>query len=58
MVIPRHHACDFCGKNLGDRRDMYYIIKSKHNTFGTTKHDICPKCMDKIIKGVENYEKC
>ena len=53
MIIPKHRECDFCGKYLGGRRDVYYIIKSKHNTFGTRKHDICSECMYAIEQEIE-----
>lgn len=53
MIIPKHRECDFCGKYLGGRRDVYYIIKSKHNTFGTRKHDICSECMYTIEQEIE-----
>ena len=44
MVIPRHYECDICGKDLGDRHERRYIIKSK-GSLGTRKHDICSECM-------------
>lgn len=53
MIIPKHRECDFCGKYLGGRREMYYVIKSKHNTFGTKKHDICSECMYAIKQEIE-----
>lgn len=49
MVIPRHHECDFCGKDLSDRR---YIIKSK-GSLGTRKHDVCSDCMYEIAREIE-----
>lgn len=47
MVIPRHHECDFCGKNLSGRRERCYIIKSK-GSLGIRKHDVCSECMYEI----------
>lgn len=52
MVIPRHHECDFCGKNLGGRRERRYIIKSK-GRLGTRKHDVCSECMYEIEREIE-----
>lgn len=52
MVIPRHHECDFCGKDLSGRRERRYIIKSK-GSLGTRKHDVCSECMYEIEREIE-----
>ena len=56
MVIPRHYVCDFCGKDLSDRRERRYIIKSKVRGFGTIKHDVCSECMYDLEQEIE--KKC
>lgn len=52
MIIPKHRECDFCGKYLGGRREMYYVIKSK-GSLGNRKHDVCSECMYAIKQEIE-----